>query len=525
MNSEFQQRNQRPVPSPFAGIWTLTLLALFAGSIAGCSSAPSAAPPPLSPPPPPADPIAVEPQSEWAESILYFVVLDRFADGDTSNNAGVDRKAKGTFHGGDLKGLIAQLNEISELGATALWITPVVKNIDGFVTGAGFPDWGYHGYWADDFYALDERFGTEEDLKALVDAAHARGIKVLLDVVYNHPGYDSQYAKDPATRGWLRLEDRGECGDDDITGCLAGLPDFRTEDPEVADYLLKAHLELAKRVGLDGFRLDTVKHVTHEFWQEHRRRIQAEIGDDFFLLGEVWGGDNKVLDPWFENDEMDAGFDFSFQGSTLGFVRGRGRPVAFNRYLEKRGDLREGYLVSHFLSNHDTPGAIHQLEGDTARFRLAALLQFVSNGIPQIFYGEEVGRKIGDWPFNRTDMPWGDRAVEPGAGDERDEDLRAFYKQLIAARRAYPALWRGVHKGLAFDKDTLAFVKEGQNGDADVVVVVNRGVEPAEVEFAAPTAWSGAVRDVLTDEIVGAGEELRVSVGALQGRILVSEDS
>ena len=94
----------------------------------------------------------------WSDAVLYFVIVDRFADGDPSNNQNVDINAKGTFHGGDLKGLIKNLNQISDLGVTAIWITPVVKNIDDFVTGAGFPDWGYHGYWADDFYKIDPAF-------------------------------------------------------------------------------------------------------------------------------------------------------------------------------------------------------------------------------------------------------------------------------------------------------------------------------------------------------------------------------
>ncbi|HEV2846517.1 MAG TPA: alpha-amylase family glycosyl hydrolase, partial [Thermoanaerobaculia bacterium] len=234
---------------------------------------------------------AVVPQESWRDAVLYFVVVDRFADGDTRNNAGVDRNAKGTFHGGDLAGLRQQLDEIADLGATAIWITPVVKNIDGFVTGAGFPDWGYHGYWADDFYQTDPRFGSEADLKAFVDDAHARGMKVLLDVVYNHAGYESNYLKNPKTRSWLRSEALGTCGKDDITSCVSGLPDFKTELPEVRDYLLEAHIALAGRVGLDGFRLDTVKHVTHDFWREHRRRTRERLGKDFFLIGEVWVGD------------------------------------------------------------------------------------------------------------------------------------------------------------------------------------------------------------------------------------------
>src|SRR2546430_11633523 len=137
--------------------------------------------------------LAAAPARPWSDDIIYFVLVDRFADGDPSNDVNVDRNAKGAFHGGDLKGLTAHLEEIASLGATAVWVNPLVKNIDGHVDKVGFPDWAYHGYWADDFTRLDPRFGTEADLKALVQACHARGIKVLLHGVYNHAGHGSHF--------------------------------------------------------------------------------------------------------------------------------------------------------------------------------------------------------------------------------------------------------------------------------------------------------------------------------------------
>jgi alpha-amylase len=462
---------------------------------------------------------------EWRDEVLYFVIVDRFVDGDRTDDRNVDLRAKGTFHGGDLVGLTENLEQIAELGVTALWITPVVEQIPGYVTGAGFPDWGYHGYWADDFYAVDERFGSEADLAALVAAAHERGLKVLLDVVYNHAGYDSRYTTDPRTRHWLRTENAGTCGHDDLTQCVAGLPDFRTELPEVRDYLLEAHLGRAERAGLDGFRLDTVKHVEHDFWQLQRREIDRRLGADFFLVGEVWGGDGRVLDPYFANDEMDAGFDFGFQGSTIAFLQGRGRPVAFERYLERRAaDTRDGYLLAHYLSTHDVPGALYQLGGDVARFRLAAVLQLTTWGLPTIYYGEEVARPGGDWPDNRSDMPWGDLGLLPGAGKPRDEALRDDYRRLIALRRAHPALWRGSHTGLETGEDLLVFARTDDEGDgATLVVAVNRSEEPVSTDFAAPEDWGGEAQDLWNDETVAVTDgRVRVEVPPLGARILAA---
>jgi alpha-amylase len=491
----------------------------FAFLLFACTAPPA----PTTAPTQPA-PAALQLNEDWSTDILYFVIVDRFADGDAMNNAGVNRDEKGTFHGGDFDGLTAHLDEIASLGVTSIWITPVVKNIPGFVTGAGFPDWGYHGYWADDFHALDERFGTEEDLKTLVDAAHGRGIKVLLDVVYNHAGYNSKYLTNPETKNWFRSNERGTCGSDDLTSCVAGLPDFKTEMPEVADYLMKAHLGLAKRVGLDGFRLDTVKHVDHPFWHEHRTRTRAELGNGFFLVGEVWGGDAQSLDPWFSGDEMDSGFDFGFQGSALGWLQGRGRTVAFDRYLESRDKVREGHHLAHFLSSHDVTGSLKQLEGDKELFKLAALLQMTTRGIPTIYYGEEVARAGGEWPFNRSDMPWGDRAIEPGAGDARDEVLRADYVKLISIRRAHPALAKGPHQSVSSEGDLLVFLRELPEGADSVMVAVNRGSSAAEASIALPAGWTASVRDLWNGESLSSTDgTLKLGVPARGARILVPD--
>jgi alpha-amylase len=400
---------------------------------------------------------------------------------------------------------------------TALWVNPLVKNIPGPVHGAGFPDWGYHGYWADDFSRVDPRFGTEDQLRELVEACHARGIRVLLDVVYNHAGYGSRYLRDPKTRGWLRSGEHGGCGDDDLTSCLAGLPDWKTELPEVRDWLISTQLEWARRYRLDGFRLDTVKHLDHEFWQEHRRRTRAELGPGFFLLGEVWGGTAEGLDEWFAPDELDAGFDFSFQGSALGWVMGRGRTVAFDRYLASRQKVRPGHLLAHFLSSHDVPGALHQLQGDVRLFRLAAALEMAVSGIPVVYYGEEVARPGGDWPLNRSDMPWGERKIRPGAGLPRDEGLRDWYRTLIAARRAHPALSRGLHEGLATSGDLYVFARrDAASGDL-VLVALNRGAGPAVARVPAPPEWRGSrpIELLGTAQATAVGGELEIAVPGL----------
>ncbi|MGZ5433420.1 MAG: alpha-amylase family glycosyl hydrolase, partial [Thermoanaerobaculia bacterium] len=237
-------------------------------------------------------------------------------------------------------------------------------------------------------------------------------------------------------------------------------------------------------------------------------------------VGEVWGGDAQSLDPWFAGDEMDAGFDFSFQGSTLGWLQGRGRTVAFDRYLKGREKVRGGYLLSHFLSSHDVRGGLDLLEGDKELFRLAALLQMTTSGLPTIYYGEEVGRPGGDWPDNRSDMPWGDRDILPGKGKPRDEALRDDYRKLIAIRKAHPALSRGTHTTLSTQGDLLVFSRK--LGDAEVIVAVNRGTEPAEATVPVPAHWSvGTVTDEWNNQPYSVtGGAIKIPVNAKGARII-----
>lgn len=469
----------------------------------------------------------------WANEVLYFVLLDRFADGDSTNNARVERRNPGGYHGGDLKGLTAQLGELADLGVTAIWINPVQKQMaqgmhaqaPGKLGIAEFTHWGFHGYWIDDFNAIEPQFGTRDDLKSFVDAAHQRGIKVLLDVVYNHSGYNSPYKTRTTRNGesWMRLGD-GNCEVDPVTCAVGGLPDFRTELPEVRKYLLDANIGLAKFAGVDGFRLDTYKHLESDFWREHRERTRSEISKDFFLLAEHWGGTASSLDPFFARDEIDSGFDFSFKGSCEGFVMNRGRAVAFGSYLGKRHTIRPGYLMAHYLSSHDEPMSLANVGKDKDKFRICVAVQMTSLGMPVIYYGEEVARGGSEWPLNRNDMPWGKRAILPGKGVARDEDLRAYYKRLIQLRKAHPALTQGDYQLLTGPQDpALAYVRHDAQSRDSVLVVANRGDKPLPVAYTLPPTWTGnAMADAENNETVPLADgKFEIHVAPKSARIFL----
>lgn len=449
----------------------------------------------------------------WSDDVVYFVLIDRYADGDSTNNFNVERGNPGGYHGGDLKGLTQHLDDLAGLGITALWINPVQKQIAqcpyaNAPAKLGIPEFrhcGFHGYWIDDFTALDPHFGAIDDLKKLVEEAHKRHIKVLLDVVYNHAGYGSGYESRRTADGqsWLRSGE-GNCEVDPITCRVGGLPDFRTELPEVRDYLLKANIDLARQAGVDGFRLDTFKHIGTDFWLEHRRRTRAEIGKDFFLLAEYWGGTASSLDPFFAQDEVDAGFDFSFKGSCEAFVNGRGRAVAYGSYLGSRHKVRKGYQLAHYLSSHDEPMALYNLNNDKDKFRICAAIQMTSLGLPVIYYGEEVARAGSEWPLNRSNMPWGDRDIKPGKGSARDEAMREYYKALLHIRRIHPALRHGDYTLLSGPQEpVLAYIRNDAASGDSVVVLVNREDRELTSNFMSPDTWSNkAVADELNNKPV-----------------------
>jgi glycosidase len=452
--------------------------------------------------------------SDWSREVLYFVLIDRFADGDPTNNKGVDRRNPGGWHGGDLKGLTQQLDELKDLGVTALWINPVqLQQARGMPAQAqGTPSFtheGFHGYWMHDFEAVDPHFGSVEDLKNLVDEGKKRGIKVLLDVVLNHTGYTSSYSSRKTASGesWIRVGE-GNCEIDAIKCAVGGLPDLKTEIPEIRDHLINANIALAKKTGIAGFRIDTYKHVASDFWLEHRKRTRAELGKDFFLLAEYWGGTAQSLDGFFERDEVDSGFDFSFKGGCEAWVQGRGRTVAYGAFLRSRHTVRPGYTLAHYLSTHDEPMMLGNLGGDRARFRICAALQMASLGMPVIYYGEEVARGGHEWPFNRNDMPWGSRDIQPGKGVARDESLRDFYKSLIRLRKEHAALTQGNYTLLTQPQDAaLAFARRDAASGDQVLVIANREDKAVAVDVAAPAEWPARpARDRLSGDTVTAAE-------------------
>jgi alpha-amylase len=446
--------------------------------LATCCTAAHAAPPA------PGEPVVypqtgaapVESRKTRGEPVVYMVMTDRFADGDLGNDLGVDRTKPGYYHGGDFRGLREHMGYLADLGVDVLWVTPIVDNIDApRISKDGFVHYGFHGYWAKDFEHTDEHLGSPAELRAMVDAAHARGIAVFLDVVLNHAGYGSPWE---ARADWTRSTTRGDCGQDDLTSCLWGLPDFRTEKPEVRDYLVRTQLGWARQSGCDGFRVDAVKHAPHELWHALRGAVDA-LRPGFRLLGEVWGASASTDrgDAWLAKGEMDWLFDFEFGEQAFGFVTGAVPADALDRYLAGRAARADRYV--HYLDTHDLPGFLSRVHGDRSAMKLAATLELTVPGIPLIYYGDEVARPTGEWPENRTDMPW---------GAAQDADMLAHYRRLIAARKRLA----GPIERVVAEAGRYVF-RRGEG-----LVVLNASKDPFTAPLAAPTPTGTRYVDALS---------------------------
>jgi len=433
----------------------------------------------------------------WQSQSIYQIVTDRFYDGDPSNdNAGGNYDPAGhrgtSVHGGDFKGIEDKLDYIKSLGATAIWISPVVLNARG----------EFHGYAGRDFYKVDPHWGTLADLQDLVRAAHSRGILVIDDIVVNHggnlidsadPGYPNfkyppdgyhlryhnparQYPppfnlspKNPSltnlfhNNGWI--QDFNDPTQLEL-GELDGLDDFRTELPYVRTQMTKIYEYWIEQAGFDGFRIDTVKHVETGFWQSWCPAIHAFAAargkPEFFMFGEVpHPSDTKVGSytgtmgggPF----KLDSVLDYTlyFKINSL-FARATTAPREIAEHYDavaaNYDPASQNQLVT-FLDNHDQPRFLSVPGATIARLKVALVFLYTSQGIPCLYYGTEQGFNGRKDPWDREDMFAGQFEWGPSIGDNFNmtHPLFRFVAMLNNFRRLYPALQTGVQSNLWSD--------------------------------------------------------------------------
>lgn len=406
---------------------------------------------------------------DWDESVIYFMVTDRFFDGNESNNAAngpqtYGKDNAGLYHGGDFAGITQKLDYLEDLGINTIWITPIVENISGVqVTGEGADDVPYnaafHGYWASDFTKLNPALGTREEFQTLIDQAHNRGIRIMVDIVVNHAGYDTDFG------------DMIRSGDDIVSGSdqkdsLSNLPDFRTEDPAVSAQLVKWQTQWVKDFGIDYFRVDTVKHVENDTWAELKNAL-TEVDSDFKMIGEYAGGGYASNGNTLGTGEMDSDLDFDFNDQATNFVKGNISSV--ESFLTSRNSvLNNTYMTGQFLGSHDEDGFKKKLldggmaeDAATAASMVAASLQITAKGQPVIYYGEEIGQTgLNNYPYqtNRYDFDW--------SIVSNDNKTYQHYKKMLSIRNAYTDVFaRGDRKTiLASDENGYDIVSRSYKG-------------------------------------------------------------
>ena len=549
---------------------------------------------------------------------LYFVMADRFENGDTSNDdaglgpdrlvSGYDPTDTGFFHGGDLQGVIDRLDYIQGLGTTAIWLTPSFKNKP--VQGApGSESAGYHGYWITDFTQIDPHLGTNADMARLVRLAHERGLKVFFDIITNHTAdvitYDrSAYGAD-GNLPYVSTEDRpyvdasgqpfddrdfadGQrpfpqvdldsfpyrpqvpAGEEDVkvpswlndptlyhnrgtstfagesntygdfpSGSYSSLDDLWTEHPTVVRGMTDIYEKWVDEVGIDGFRIDTVKHVNTEFWQQFSPALidhaAAQGNDDFFMFGEVYDASPEFMSRYTTEGKLQATVDFGFQAAGTGFAQGapttklRDFFASDDWYTDTDSNV---YETPTFLGNHDMGrigSFLRASAGDYGeselleRDELAHALMFLSRGQPVVYYGDEQGfsaprgvaNGIGDqraredmFPsrvplYNGFDLI-GNDATTADSNFDRTTPLYRSISALAALRERYPALADGaqVHRFASDKAGIYAFSRVSTDGREYVVALNNDTADHAATvdTFAPRTTYR---------EVYAAGRSVR----------------
>lgn len=443
---------------------------------------------------------------DWDEAVIYFMLTDRFSDGDPSNNnpndEDYDTNHPETYHGGDFQGIIDRLDYLEELGINTIWITPIVDNVDhNHRHGKDGAQYGYHGYWAKDFTKVDEHLGDLETFKELIDKAHDRGIKLMVDVVLNHTGYGMKMTDTgenipnfPTTEeqamfdGMLR---ENPLTGHDVLGEIYGLPDFISEEGAVRDQIIQWQtdwLELAKTDRgdtIDYFRVDTIKHMEDDSWVAFKNEL-TKVKPDFKIIGESWGAAFNNTAGYLNSGQMDSLLDFDFKRIASTFVNGR-IEMAEAELAKRNEALHNTATLGHFLSSHDEDGFLyHFMQGDEDLFKVAISLQLTAKGQPIIYYGEEIGMSgkaegdmdLGLFSENRDDFDW--ELTE-------DHHLIGHYQKILKARQAHSKVFaKGDRKHIhGTDEDGFSVFTRTHDGET-VYVAIN--TTDAEINTSVPIA-------------------------------------
>jgi neopullulanase len=477
--------------------------------------------------------------------VMYLIMTDRFADGDPSNNQpGYSTEAPRGWHGGDLRGIDQHLDYLQQLGVTTLWTTPVVSN--------GNMRESYHGYAAVDLYAVDSHFGSLSDYQHLADDLHARGMKIVFDIVPNHIGVQHPWVLDPPTPDWFHgtlehhtrvrsnfeaLADPHAAPSDylDIThGWFTdAMPDMNQENPLVSSYLIQNAIWWIETAGLDGLRIDTFPYVGRPFWHDFHEAIH-DIYPHLTTVGEVFNRDATITSFFaggVTHTGIDTGLDTPFDFPvyfTLRDVLLRDKPMS-----ELTSVLAEDHLYPHperlvpFFGNHDTRRFLSEPGANLSRLKLAFALLATLRGMPEIYSGDEIAMQGNEDPDNRRNFPGGFSGSSHDAftASGRTPDQQAMFawaSELFHLRSSHSAITSGEQQNLFADSTAIAFLRgmslaEGcrqASGPERILVLISKAAESRKIDLATENTGLSACT-VITPIFHASAPAIRNNAGKL----------
>ncbi|HEX7176213.1 MAG TPA: alpha-amylase family glycosyl hydrolase [Pyrinomonadaceae bacterium] len=489
-------------------------------------------------------------QGFTTDDVIYFIMPDRFADGDPSNNnpaksPGLYDRSKGRYyHGGDFQGIIDRLPYLKELGVTALWINPVYDNTDRLDERETYPEveggpkrptTAYHGYGAIDMYGVEEHYGTMSKLRELVERAHAAGIKVIQDQIANHTSPYHPWAKERPTPSWFYGTEEKHLSNNwqkwttmdpyateatrrrNLQGWFIDiLPDFNQDDEEVRRYLIQNTLWWLGQVGFDAIRMDTLPHVPRHFWRDWSAAIKREY-PNVNVLGELFDGDPALL-AYFQRgrtgrDGIDPGIDTLYDFALHYAIRdafAKGDSVRKLAQVLAHDHLYPNpRVLVPFIGVHDMPRFMNEKGATTEGLKLAQTFVMTTRGTPLLYYGDELAMPGGGDPDNRRDFPGGFPSDARNAFTKQgrtatENEVFNHLKTLARLRAQLPQLRRGALLHL-YDEEQQTVFARTLDGYSPVIIAFNNDTKPASLDIDASSLglpdgvklrdWLGVVQE------------------------------